>query len=867
MPTANSQQPTANSQQPTANSQQPTANSQQPTNNIKVNDNYILDYISGIPVNGTPEEIESVQVFSKILVEDYGYPKEYIQTRPQFRVKGSPSDISYKYPIDITVFSSTSKNRGEELIVVECKKKDRKDGISQLKDYMKFSEAKLGVWFNGEEIHYVLKRIKNGLIEFDDELINIPRFGQKIEDIGKFKRSDLLPTHNLKHKFISIRNYLAGNAVGTTRDEELAKQIINIILCKLYDEKFTKPNDIVTFRAGYNESDDVIGERIKNRFNEAKKIYPDVLDESDCIDLDNSSIKYVVGELQNYSLMTAQRDVVGDAFEVFIHRALKGGQGQYFTPKNVVRTAIKILDPQLADKIIDPACGSGGFIIESLKYLHEKIEHRGLEYNWPQEEIHNEKLTKANINFRGIERDKFLSKVVKAYMVIMGDGKSGIFCEDSLERPQNWSPKTQSNIQLGVFDILLANPPFGSKIPVKGEAKLSQYPLGHKWKLNKNNIWEKGQVKDSEAPQVLFIDRCLDLVREGGKLALVLPDGILSNPTDGYIVQHLLKNTEIIGLIDLPMSTFLPYTPTKTHLLFLKKTSNPRKDYELFMSYAKTCGHDKRGKEINEDEIQLIPKHLKNLKKTNGDNKHSHLGWYMNLSQIRNNILLPKYYNPEIDNDLNKYIDTGKYIIKTFGELEQEKIIKIKRGHEVGSDNYGTGEIPFVRTSEVSNWEIAADCTHCVSEEIYQKYKDKQKIKAEDILMVNDGTYLMGRSAMVTDIDERIVIQSHFRQIKVLKKEVLSPYLLLGLMGLEVVQRQIEAKSFRQGTISTLGNRLLEVKIPIPTDDSLKTEIINKIQSIIKNKRDAKFLAQSYCLIDKVENLMGIQNKAKIGNL
>lgn len=146
-----------------------------------------------------------------------------------------------------------------------------------------------------------------------------------------------------------------------------------------------------------------------------------------------------------------------------------------------------------------------------------KQKKKGKEFNWPQDEINNEKIAKANINFRGIEKDTFLSKVVKAYMVIMGDGKSGIFCEDSLEFPQNWQTKTQSNIQLGTFDILLANPPFGAKIPVKGEKKLSQYPLGYKWKYNsKIKLWEKSKIKEKEAPQVLFIDRCLDFVREGG---------------------------------------------------------------------------------------------------------------------------------------------------------------------------------------------------------------------------------------------------------------------------------------------------------------------------------------------------------------
>lgn len=827
---------------------------------------YIIDYITGTEIKATPEEIEAVQVFCKILVQDYGYPKECIQVHPQFKVKASPSDTQYKYPIDITVFKDSSKQRGDEIIVVECKKQTREDGIEQLKHYLKFSEASMGVWFNGTSTHYIYKYIKDGHIHFDESLVNIPQYNQRIEDIGLFKRKDLRPVHNLKSKFVSIRNYMAGNAVGTTRDEEFARQIINIILCKIYDEKYTRPDDMVSFRAGLNEDPNDVAMRIKKRFDEAKtNAYGDVLDQTDIIDLDAKTLTYIVGELQHFSLMTAQRDVVGDAFEVFIHRALKGGQGQYFTPKNVVKTAIKILDLKPDDRIIDPACGSGGFLIEGLKYVHQKIEEQGQRLNWPPIEIDREKVAKANINFRGIEKDKFLAKVVKAYMVIMGDGKSGIFCEDSLEFPHNWQSKTQSDVHLGMFDVLLANPPFGANIPVKGESKLSQYPLGHKWKFDKTaNIWKQKGVKDKEAPQILFIDRCLDLVKEGGRLAIVLPDGVLSNPTEGYIVQHLLCRAELIGLIDLPMSTFLPYTPTKTHLIFLKRTDKPRKNYTFFMSYAKTCGHDKRGREILEDEIALIPEYIKHI---NEHDTHSHLGWNMSLNEIKDNILLPKYYNPDIENELNEYINSGQFEVKSLAELENEKIIKIDRGHEVGSDCYGTGDIPFVRTSEVSNWEITADCTHCVSEEIYDEYKKKQNIEVEDILIVNDGTYLMGRTAMVTASDLKMVFQSHFRRIKVKRKDLLSPYLLLAILGLEIVQKQIESKAFRQGTISTLGSRIKEVKIPIPTDQNLKVNIINNIKAIIEEKQKAKLIAQSYTLLDKTENLMGIKNKAKIGNL
>ena len=282
------------------------------------------------------------------------------------------------------------------------------------------------------------------------------------------------------------------------------------------------------------------------------------------------------------------------------------------------------------------------------------------------------------------------------------------------------------------------------------------------------------------------------------------------------------------------------------------------------MSYAKTCGHDRRGKPVNDDEIRQIPKHVKTLSK---ESEYSHLGFNMVLSQLRNGILLPKYYNPDLEKDIRRYSKTQTFEITTIGELVKERIIKVMRGNEVGSENYGTGDVPFVRTSEIANWEIFADSTHCVSESIYTEYKDRQKIQAEDILVINDGTYLMGRAAMVTDLDLKIVFQSHFRKITVLRKDKLSPYLLLALLGLEVVQKQIESKSFRQGTISTLGNRLLEVKVPIPLDRKERGAIEEAVRKIIKDKRDAKEKAQSYEIMKKEENLMGIKNKAKLGNL
>lgn len=583
-------------------------------------DGYLIDYISGMEVKATPEEVDAVQVFSKILVEDYGYPKECIQTHPQHRVKVRPSDEKKEYPVDIALFTDEKKNEDDIYIVVECKKKNRKDGRTQLEDYLRFCKAQMGVWFNGEERFFIRKYEKDGKVMFS-EIPNIPQYGQRLEDIGKFKRCDLKPTHNLKAVFRAIRNHLAANTVGATRDEVLAQQLINVIFCKIYDERFTEPNNIVDFRAGFEEEADVVKERLLEIFEKVKRKYKEVMDKQDNISLDANSIVYVIGELQNYCLIEAERDIVADAFEIFIGHALKGGQGQFFTPRNVVKMMVDILDPTDEDLIIDPSCGSGGFLVESLRHVWRKLDEEGEKYNWNKANLQEEKMEVALNRIRGIDKDYFLSKVAKAYMAILGDGKSGIFCEDSLDLPVNWNSKTKIKIDKNKFSILLTNPPFGSKIPVRGEDKLKQFNLAYKWSQDKKSgEWIKGKLKDKESPQVLFIERDIQLLADKGKMAIVLPDGVFGNDTFGYIRAWLKTQGRILAIIDIPIETFQPNTSTKTSILVfqkLKKEDIPA-DYDIFMAIADTCGHDRRGNEIESDDIKRIASLYKEWEKKQG---------------------------------------------------------------------------------------------------------------------------------------------------------------------------------------------------------------------------------------------------------
>jgi len=567
----------------------------------------IIDFISGKEVQATPEEVEAVQPFAKTLVEDYGYCKNQIQTHPQYHVQVRPSDLKKEYPVDIAVFKGTSRDDSDIQIVVECKRKTRKDGLIELQDYLRFCKAEFGVWFNGSERLFIRKYEHDGKIEFF-EIPNIPSKGQRFEDIGLYKRKDLKATHNLKSIFKAIRNHLAGNTVGTTRDEVLAQQIINLIFCKIYDERFTEPEDMCEFRAGYNESASVVKNRIVNLFEKVKRKYKEVIDPDDTIGLDDNSVFYVVGELQNYCLIETERDSIADAFETFIGHALKGAQGQFFTPRNVIRMMVDIVDPGDEDLIIDPSCGSGGFLVESLRHIWKKLEDDGKKYGWSESNLKEEKLEVALNKIRGIDKDYFLAKVAKAYMAILGDGKSGIFCEDSLELPSNWNEKTRIKIDKNKFTVLLTNPPFGSKIPVTGDEKLAQYDLGHKWVKGDGGEWTEGKLKEKESPQILFIERDVQLLVDRGIMAIVLPDGVFGNENFGYVRTWLKNHGRILAVLDLPTETFQPNTATKTSVLVfqkLKKSEIPV-DYDIFMAIISTCGHDRRGNPTESDEISAV---------------------------------------------------------------------------------------------------------------------------------------------------------------------------------------------------------------------------------------------------------------------
>ncbi len=656
-------------------------------------------------------------------------------------------------------------------------------------------------------------------------------------------KNDLRAIDNLKIIFREIRDYFAGNVTGITRDEKIAQNIMRLLFCKIYDEKYSEPKSLMEFANRPDEKLEDFQLRLIAIFEQVKKQYTDIFEIDEILEIEPLDLSFIVSKMENYSLLEAKRDIIADAFEELIGTSFRGNEGQFFTPRNIVQMMIDILQPQAGERIIDPACGSGGFIAHISQHLAKQKA--------------------GNYFLAGIDKDLFLSKLAKIYLTILGEINCSVFCENSLETPQNWKIESQEKIQLGSFDLVLANPPFGAKIPVVGEQLLKQYELAHYWaeKAEEQNVskWIVGkQLRDKQPPQILFIERIVQLLKEGGRAGVILPEGIFGNPSDRYIWEYLKKYTSIIGIISLSQETFQPSTHTKTSIVFFEKTKQARN--HIFMAIAKAIGHNKNGKasfkfnkngsdvvdnqgeKILDDETPIIANNFQLFLK-NELIEENQLGFLVETEAIQNHIYIPETYKPAIKKSLLQIQQNKRFNLVSVGELVEKGILQIRRGNEIGSKYYGTGDIPFVRTSDIVNWEIKTNSVKAVAEEIYEQYKKTQDIQANDILFVNDGTFLIGKSAIITDTDTKCIIQSHLRKIRVIDTKQINPFYLFYLFNSNIVQRQIEMFTFVQATLSTLGNRILELQLPFHTEIKEQEKIATEIQTIIHTKKEIKIKA------------------------
>ena len=673
------------------------------------------------------------------------------------------------------------------------------------------------------------------------------------------KKRDLVKSPNLKPIFNVINQHLYGKLKYTDTDTRArSKQIINLLLCKLVDEVSKKPEEEMEFCIKNSESPENLYYRIQKFFDEnVRAKYKEVLDQNEQIKLTEELVYLIVSEIQHISLLRSSKDIFSDAFEIFVSKILKDEAGQFFTPPNIVKFMVHYLDPELETKILDPACGHGGFLLESKDLL------------WSKCELESDKID-AISKLYGIDKDLFLAKISRLYLDILSNGISNIFCEDSLD-PKNYRAPAKEFIKNDNFDFIFTNPPFGVKIPINDSKILTNYQLGHTWKNVSGKLEMQNKVVKQQPPQVLFIERCVQLLKDGGKLGIVLPEGIFGNPSDRYIWEYLISNGKILGIISLDQNTFQPYTCNKTSILFFQKLKMIPKDYLIDFAIVENVGHDKDGKilyklnrdgskKLDSNGVAIVNDDLRDLHlRLNEAEQFNYLKeqkiFKISFSQIKNQVFIPLYYTG-VEKTLKKLANDEKFELLSIRELAEKKFIYtnkggyLPRGDEIGSHLYGLGTIPFIRTSEISNWEINLDSYKKTSEEVYEQYKEKQNIEPGNILLVKDGgPNLIGKTAYISEMDVKIIIQSHLFQIKSLENdEFIDFYLLLYLLNLDIVQKQIQAITFVQGTIATIGNRIMEVILPIPKEISKRKDISKSIKQIIDKKTEIRTKIQNLSL-------------------
>ena len=383
------------------------------------------------------------------------------------------------------------------------------------------------------------------------------------------------------------------------------------------------------------------------------------------------------------------------------------------------------------------------------------------------------------------------------------------------------------------------------------EEEKEQHKNGFQYKIPKGQSIASITSKNlsDQTPQVLFIERCLELLAPGGRLGIVAPESMFCNPSHKYIMNYVEQHARIDAIISMPENLFQPHTHAKTCVVLMTKLDTPhqkiRKDHKIFMAVAKWCGHDSRGLEIPHDDIPLIQKRYEKFK-AGEDLSYDHLGFTITQNEILNSIYLPIYYNPEIRTQLDSLKDT--YDLITIGQLVEDGLISINTGDEVGKLAYGTGQIPFIRTSDIANWEIKLDPKQGLSEDIYAKLALKQDVRPYDILMVRDGTYLVGTCAMISPSETKIVYQSHLFKIRSNDHNKFNPYLLLALLSSPIVKHQIRAKQFTQDIIDTLGRRIMELELPIPKDKATQEQIITHVKEVFDKRNEAKELMRNVLL-------------------
>lgn len=565
-----------------------------------------------------PEEIIR-QLWLLELNENYGYPFSRIQIEYPITFGRDTSKRA-----DIVVMDADHADT--PYIIVEVKAAKFKDGKEQLRSYTHAKGAPLALWSNGSLAVIWHRKNPNYFVEIPD----LPKVTQTIDDIaGQPWTIDTLiaienkrmaegkGARNLKELIEDMEDEVLANA-GVDAFEEVFK----LIFTKLYDEMYCFRGRHKYLRFRNSNTAAQLKANIQNLFDDAKKQWGGVFQDDDKIKLSPEHLQVCVGSLEEWKLFNSNLDVVDEAFEYLVNKSSKGEKGQYFTPRWVIDMCVKMMNPQESETVIDTACGSAGFTVHAIFHVWKQIliaEGKPVSNLFTMEDKGQRSRDYVADKVFAIDFDEKSVRVARCLNLIAGDGQTNVLHLNTLDYPRwdkrikddedwqetygpGWSKLKKLRAQKGenrnfLFDVLMANPPFAGDI--KQSDMLSPYELGHK---------ANGKLESKVGRDLLFIERNLDFLRPGGRMAVVLPQGRFNNASDKRVREYIAERCRILAVVGLHPNTFKPHTGTKTSVLFVQKwnddASDPRyhcpkvEDYPIFFATQQKPAKDNSGDKL-----------------------------------------------------------------------------------------------------------------------------------------------------------------------------------------------------------------------------------------------------------------------------
>ena len=559
-----------------------------------------------------PEEKVQAETFLRLIV-DYKYPVNRIK---QFVPVTMGSDIK---EADIVVYDDDMCIRPH--ILIECKRQE----VSEAEFQQAINQAYSYAFALPGEVKYVwvTSGIKSDYFEVDknqntrNQLPDIPQFGVKNvasykyvydaqylpEEIGKQRFFDLsvIDQSDLTRRFDQAHKALW--AGGQLNPSEAFDELDKLIFCKIWDERkprrMGEPYDfqIITVSKEDEKDEDKrrliendnLYKRIMALYEEGRKKDEEVF--RDNIRLTPEKIRTVVGYLESVNIGETDLDSKGRAFETFMGSFFRGNFGQYFTPREIVKFIVDVLPIEHDSKVLDTSCGSGGFLLYALNKVRNKATE--LYPNYMKDVRQHDRWFKywhdfAEKNLYGIEINEQISRAAKMNMIIHDDGHTNVITSDGLVSDETIIAKTNNQgFKYGTFDFIITNPPFGSTVRQSEQAYLKTYQLGKKEEDWLAVATPPQNTRDGQSTEVLFIEQDYKFLKEGGYLAIVLPDGILTNSSMQYVRTQIEDWFRIVAVVSMPQTAFMANgAGVKSSVLFLKKWT--KKESEQLVNTKKS---------------------------------------------------------------------------------------------------------------------------------------------------------------------------------------------------------------------------------------------------------------------------------------